>query len=392
MVHLISLGLGVTVGDVNGDGYLDVYVSNDFFERDYLYINQRNGTFKDELEERLQHTSLASMGADMQDVNNDGYPDIFTTDMLPADDYRLKTTTSFDNYDVYKLKEQSGFYHQYMQNTLQLNNKNGKFMEIGNYSGVDASDWSWGGFFFDADNDGFNDLYVCNGIAHDLTDQDFIDFFASTIIQNMIISGKKDDIDSIINKMPSTPLKNKVFKNEGNLRFKDIGDAWGFTTPSFSNGAAYGDLDNDGDLDLIVNNVNGPAFIYRNNSESQLQNNYIAFRLKGSSKNTFAIGTMVKVYADSNIFSRELIPSRGFQSSMDYELLIGLGKVNKIDSVQIIWPNRTISTSDTFKINKINFVSQPDNASPFIPSEERIATFFQAGEGQLRQTPGRRLC
>jgi hypothetical protein len=160
---LISFGLGVTVGDVNGDHYPDVYVSNDFFERDYLYINQKNGTFKDDIENWVQHTSLASMGADIGDVNNDGYPDIFTTDMLPSDDHRLKTTSSFENIDIYRLKERSGFYHQFMQNTLQLNNKNGKFSEIGFYSGIAASDWSWGGLFIDADNDGNDDLFVCNG-------------------------------------------------------------------------------------------------------------------------------------------------------------------------------------------------------------------------------------
>ncbi len=373
---LISLGLGVTVGDVNGDAYPDVYVSNDFFERDYLYINQHDGTFKDELENRMQHTSLASMGADMQDVNNDGYTDIFTTDMLPEDDYRLKTTTSFDNYDVYRLKENSGFYHQFMQNTLQLNNTNGRFMEIANYSGVEASDWSWGGFMFDADNDGYNDLYICNGIAHDLTDQDFIDFFASVIMQKMVTSGKKDEMDSIINKMPSTPLKNKMFRNNGDLRFKDVGDQWGFTTPSFSNGAAYGDLDNDGDLDMIVNNVNGPAFVYRNNSIEQNKNNYIGFVLKGIGKNNFAIGTTVKVYAGTSVLSRELIPSRGFQSSMDYKLLIGLGILNKIDSVKIIWPNRSVSKIDSISINKVNEISQPLAAPLFEPKEEHVHPFF----------------
>jgi flagellar biosynthesis protein FliQ len=355
---LISFGLGVTVGDVNSDGWPDIYVSNDFFERDYLYINQQNGTFKDELESRVQHTSLASMGADMGDINNDGYPDIFTTDMLPFDNFRLKTTASFDNIDVYRLKENSGFYHQFMQNTLQLNNKNGKFSEIANYSGVQASDWSWGGILFDADNDGYSDLYICNGINHDLTNQDFIDFFANNIVQKMVMSGKKEEIQEIINKMSSTPLKNKVYRNTGKLKFEEVGDKWGFTQTSFSNGAAYGDLDNDGDLDLIVNNVNEKAFVYENRSIENNKNNYIAFSLKGSGRNTFAIGAKIKLFIGNQILSREIIPSRGFQSSSDYKAIIGIGKNSIIDSALIIWPNRSVSKYQKLAINTVHSITQ----------------------------------
>ncbi len=354
---LIGLGLGVIVGDVNKDGYLDIYVSNDFFERDYLYINQKNGTFKDEIEDWMQHMSLASMGADMQDINNDGYPDIFTTDMLPDNDYRLKTIASFDNYDTYHLKETSGFYHQFMQNALQLNNQNGKFSEIGYYSGVYASDWSWGALMFDADNNGFNDIYICNGIRYDLTDQDFINFFSSSIIQEMVTTGKREQMSSIISKMSSAPLKNKVFSNEGNLIFTDVGDQWGFQQPSFSNGAGYGDLDNDGDLDLVVNNVNSNAFVYRNNSAELHQNNYIGFILKGGDQNKFAVGSKVEVFIDDQVLSREEIPSRGFQSSMDYKIIIGLGNKIKIDSVLITWPDQTFTKLDTPASSKIHTVS-----------------------------------
>ncbi len=362
---LISLGLGVTIGDVNRDGYLDVYVSNDFFERDYLYINQKNGTFKDEIEDWVQHTSLASMGADMQDINNDGYPDFFTTDMLPDNDYRLKTTASFDNYDTHHLKETSGFYHQFMQNTLQLNNKNGKFMEIAYYSGVQASDWSWGALMFDADNDGFNDLYICNGIRYDLTDQDFINFFSSSIIQEMVTTGKREDMSLITGKMSSAPLKNKAFKNDGNLIFTEVGDQWGFRQPSFSNGASYGDLDNDGDLDLVVNNVNQSAFVYQNNSSELSRNNYIGFVLKGNDQNKFAIGGKVEVFKDNQIFSREVIPSRGFQSSMDYKIIVGLGegKNKPIDSVVISWPDRTFSKLNSPVVDSVYTLNYKPNGS-----------------------------
>jgi hypothetical protein len=336
---LIGFGLGVTVGDVNEDGYADIYVSNDFFERDYLYLNQRNGTFREELEQRIAHLSHSSMGADMADVNNDLHPDIFVTEMLPDDDYRLKTTTTFEYVDVQRFKVNSGFYYQFMQNTLQLNNGQGKFREIAHYSGVAASDWSWGALIFDADNDGLNDIYVSNGINHDVTDQDFIDFFANDVIQRMVMTGKKEQIDEIIGRMPSVPLQNKMYRNAGHLKFKDMAADWGMTDKTFSNGAAYGDLDNDGDLDLIVSNVNQAALIYRNNSRELSGNHYLRVRLQSAAPNTHAIGSKVFVYADSITLMRELIPSRGFQSSVDPVLQFGLGKSTRVDSVVIRWPD-----------------------------------------------------
>lgn len=357
---LIGFGLGVTVGDVNNDHYPDIYISNDFFERDYLYINQQNGTFREELEKWTQHISLSSMGADMADINNDSYPDIFTTDMLPDDEYRLKTTASFESIDVNRLTIKKGFHHQYMQNALQVNNRNGRFLETAHYSGVAASDWSWGALIFDADNDGLSDIYVCNGIYRDVTDQDFIDFFANEVVRKMALTGKKEQIDEIISKMPSRPIVNKAFKNKGRLQFEDAGASWGITKPSFSNGAAYGDLDNDGDLDMVVSNVNEKAFIYRNNSRETSGNHYIGVTLKGKATNTFAIGSTIKVYQGDQVMTREIVPARGFQSSIDYKVIIGLGN-NPIDSMIIIWPDRTYTHYGRLASDSVYSIRQPDS-------------------------------
>jgi len=350
---LLSFGMGVSVGDINNDGYPDVYVANDSYERDYLYINQKNGKFKDMLEEKMQHTSFSSMGADIADVNNDGYSDIFTTDMLPLSDFRIKTTGAFDDIDMFNRKIGAGFYYHYVKNCLQLNSPSGNFKDIGNYSGVSASDWSWGALMFDMDNDGWNDILACNGVNHDVTDLDFMNFFANDVIQRMILSGKKDEVDQVLKQIPKTPLPNKVYKNEHNLKFTDIGEEWGLGQNTFSNGAAYGDLDNDGDLDIIINNQNQPSFIYRNNSRQINQHNYIGIQLKGEGKNTYAVGSKIQLFIGNQILTKEVIPSRGFQSSVDYKQIMGIGKFTKIDSMHIIWPNRIVSSIKNPAINKV---------------------------------------
>ncbi|MEM9918180.1 MAG: FG-GAP-like repeat-containing protein [Bacteroidota bacterium] len=362
---LIGFGLGITIGDVNGDHWPDLYVSNDFFERDYLYINQKDGTFKEDIKNWMRHLSMFSMGADMADVNNDGLPEIFVTDMLPDDDVRLKTTTTFDNYNIYEMKLRRDFYYQFMQNTLQLNQKNDHFKEIAFYSGVSSSDWSWGALMFDFNSDGYRDIYVCNGVYQDVTNQDFIDFFANEVIQKMVLSDEKEKVDKIIEKMPSTPLPNKLFVNDGQLKFEDLQLSEAFNPPSFSNGAAYGDLDGDGDLDLVVNNLNQEAFVFENTSIADGAGpGYLKFILEQQDANRNAIGAKCIVYAGSETMASELIPTRGFQSSVTYSQVFGLGD-RTVDSVHIIWPDLQqtllldVQTDTTYRIVKEQAARKP---------------------------------
>jgi len=369
---LIGFGLGVMISDVNNDLYPDIYVSNDFYERDYLYINNQDGTFTEDIKNWASHLCLSAMGVDMADINNDGLADIFITDMLPEGDQRVKSVMEFEGYNIFKLKQSKDFHQQYIQNTLQLNNGNGSYSEIAHYSGVSATDWSWAGLLFDMDNDGYRDIYVTNGVNHDLTDLDFVDFFANEIIQNMALTGKKEAIDSIINKMPIAPQPNYAYKNKQDVTFSDETKSWGFDLPSLSNGAAYGDLDNDGDLDLVINNVNMKSFLYRNNTDSLSNQNYIKFKFKGAEKNPFAIGTTVKLYHGESIILQELIPSRGFQSSMDYVMTIGLGDVKTLDSLRVIWPDdKTLTMTEVAANQFLNFDQKDATEIYVVPEPEK---------------------
>src|SRR5438105_8749574 len=309
----IAFGLGVVVSDVNRDGWPDIYVSNDFFERDYLYINNHDGTFDERLDKEMPYLSYFSMGLDIADVNNDGWPDIYTTDMLPEDEYRLRTTSAFEGWDIYQEKVRNGFHYQLMRNMLQLNNGNGTFSDIGQMAGVARSDWSWSALLADLDLDGYKDIYVTNGIAKDVTSQDYVAFLSNERPFIMATKGKKVDFKALTNAMTSTKLHHYAFQNRGDLTVANQTASWGLDTPSFANGATYADLDGDGALDLVVNNVNDEAFVYRNNARSLLPtNHYLQVKLDGEGHNRFGVGAKVTVQSGKQTLYQELSPTRGF--------------------------------------------------------------------------------
>lgn len=369
---IIGFGLGVTVGDINMDGWPDIYVSNDFFERDYIYINNGDGTFSERLEDMMECISAASMGADMADINNDTRPEIFVTDMIPQPDYRIKTKTTFDSWDSYKFSVDNGYYNQFTRNMLHLNNGDGTFSEIGRFSGVFATDWSWGALIFDMDNDGLKDIFVANGIAKDLTDQDYIEYFSNVRVMRQIITGDNVDFKRLIDAIPSEKIPNYAFKNTGKLHFINKAKDWGLGLPSHSNGSAYGDLDNDGDLDLVVNNVNMPAFIFDNHSVEKLPgHHYLKFILKGSEKNTDAIGTKIIVITNGERRYLEQVPVRGFQSTVDHRPNMGLGTMEIADSVIVRWPDDRITLLTNVPVDTTLTLSQNEGKIVETPIDRR---------------------
>lgn len=339
----IGFGLGITLSDFNNDTWTDIYISNDFFERDYLYLNQKGSGFKESLETFFTSIAMGSMGADAADLDNDQNADLFVTEMLPSSIERRRTKAVFESWDKYQLNVDRGYFHQYPRNVLQRNTGDSLFLEIGRYSGVSATDWSWGALIFDLNNDGLKDIFVSNGIYKDLLDRDYLTYMANEQQVKKILQEKGSVIKELIDIMPSSAVSNQVYENKGEFSFHNTTEEWGIQRESFSNGSAYGDLDNDGDLDLVVSNVNMPSFVFKNTTDTTA-NRSLRIKLIGKDKNTTGIGAKIMAYNEEQVFMVENFPSRGFQSSVDPVVHLGLGNLDQVDSLKVIWERGGVNT------------------------------------------------
>ncbi|WP_343909445.1 VCBS repeat-containing protein [Aquimarina litoralis] len=362
----IGYGLGIVTSDVNNDGYPDIYVGNDFFENDYLYINQKNGTFKEVISEEnntIKHTSHFTMGTDIADINNDGLGDILSLDMLPEDLPTYKSSGTEYGFTIYNQYLKNGYQPQYMQNALQLNRGDDSFSEIAFFSGIAATEWSWAPLMVDLNNDGYKDIFISNGIKGATNDMDFISFIANENIQKRIEEGMTKEDLALVDELPNKKTTNYFYINNKDLTFKDVSSQWSENKPSYSNGSVYADLDNDGDLDIVTNNIDNVAFLYKNCSENQVKHNYVKLKLKGTEKNLNAIGAKVMVFTDNEIQVANINPTRGYLSSVSDVLHFGLENRTKIDSVQIRWPNGNLSVHKNMQINAINYIEYNDSNS-----------------------------
>ncbi|WP_439489033.1 VCBS repeat-containing protein [Algoriphagus sp.] len=389
----LGFGLSVVSSDVNQDGWPDLLVTNDYIEPDYLYINNGDGTFTDQLTDYFQHISHFSMGADIADINNDGKPDIYTLDMLPEDNTRQKLLYGPENYEQYALMIQEGFYHQNMRNMLQVNHGDGFFSEEGQMAGISNTDWSWSALFFDANNDGQKDLFVTNGYFRDYTNRDFLKYKGDYYFKQAIAAEKADTLH-LVTSMSSTPIHNYIFENNGNLKFSDRSKDWGFAEKNFSSGVAYADLDNDGDLDLVINNLNDLAGIYENKLNPV---NYLQIQLDQEGQNRYAIGAKVEIYDGKIRQFAEVQPVRGFQSSVSTRLHFGLGDQNETVTVEIIWPDGGFQLLENVKANQLlkvkkentNQPSETSKPSPIFSQSTNPPNFVSqpAGFNDLKRQP-----
>ena len=367
----IGFGLGITVSDFNKDDWPDLFISNDFFEKDYLYINQKGEGFTEASDDYFGSLSMGSMGADAADLDNDLQPDLLVTEMLPKTVDRKKTKAKYDSWDKYTLMQRNGYANQMPRNVLQRNIEGKGFFEVGRKSGVAATEWSWASLLFDMDNDGLRDIFIANGINKDLLDRDYLAYMANEEQVRMLMRQKQEVIKKLIDIMPSQAVSNVAYKNDGEFNFRDKTSDWGLDSPSFSNGNAYGDLDNDGDLDLVVNNVNMPAFIYKNTTDT-LVNRSLQLTLKASANNTKAVGAKVTLYAEQEKMVSELYPSRGFQSTVPHRLHFGLGNMQQVDSIVITWPDGKQAQQYNLATNQLIQIEQKNGLAAVKEKQEAL--------------------
>jgi hypothetical protein len=382
----LTYGLGIAIADINKDGWPDVYVTNDYNEPDYLYLNNHDGTFTDAAATCFRHLAQFSMGVDIGDINNDGLPDVLNLDMLPEDNRRQKLLQLQENYESFQLMTGQGLQEQYMRNMLQLNNGDGTFSEIGQLAGIAATDWSWCPLLADLDNDGYKDIFITNGYLRDYTNKDFLRYWGDYKIRKAMDREPVKLMD-LIQAMPSSTLKKYVYKNNGDLTFTNMQVPWGITQTAVSSGAVYADLDNDGDLDLVVNNINAEAFVYRNMSRERGGGSWLGVKLKGRGGNTAAIGAKVYAYAGGTVQYAEVDPARGYLGCVPAEAHFGFGKETKADSVVVVWPDGGRQRLEGVALNRKLELSEEGVSGQAEAGAVKPATVFERQKPIIDYTP-----